>query len=225
MGKRNSKNNYIELITHQLRTPLSTLQSSVDLLELYIQKGNRARQLQVLNKVRKGLNELRKIIDQSTLIYKAEANKLSVTKKEVNFRELINDIIEIVITDTSDKHFINVEIENSAETIYSDELILKEILLNLLTNAIKYSPEGGQIKITATRRGNRTILSVKDEGMGIPASDINKVFEPFFRGSNTSETDGAGLGLSIVKKLSALLQAGIEIESAINKGTEVKLVL
>ncbi|MGK9475487.1 sensor histidine kinase [Melioribacter sp. OK-6-Me] len=225
MKKRDSKNNYIELITHQLRTPLSTVQSSVDLLELYIRKGNKARQLQILNKVKKGLNELRKIIDQSTLIYKAETNKLSLTKKEFNLRELINDIIEIVITDTSDKHFINVDIENSAETIFSDELILKEILLNLVTNAIKYSPEGGQIKITAARRGNRTILSVKDEGMGIPASDINKVFEPFFRGSNTSEIEGAGLGLSIVKKLSALLQAEIEVESTISKGTEFKLVL
>jgi signal transduction histidine kinase len=225
MSKRNSKNNFIEMITHQLRTPLSTVQSSIDLLELYIQKGNKARQLQILNKVRKGLSELRKIIDQSTLLYKSETNKVDVIKKKVYLRQLINDIIESVITDASDKHLINVVIENNAETVNTDEFILKEILLNLLANAIKYSPEGGQIKIAAYMRGSNVVLSVKDEGIGIPSSETDKIFEPFYRCENAGEIEGAGLGLSIVRQLTGILRAEIEIDSKVNKGTEFKVIL
>ncbi|MGK9368255.1 sensor histidine kinase [Melioribacter sp. Ez-97] len=225
MSKKESNNNYIEMVTHQLRTPLSTVQSSIDLLELYIRKGNKARQLQILNKVRKGLSELRKIIDQSTLLYKSETKKVDVIKKKIYVRELINDVIESVITDASDKHFINVDIEKAAETVDADEFILKEILLNLLTNSIKYSPEGGQIKITASMRGNKAVLSVKDEGIGIPSSDLDRIFEPFYRCSNAAEIEGEGLGLSIVKQLAGLLNAEIEIESGVNKGTEFKVIL
>lgn len=219
----NYSNEFINITSHQLRTPLATIQSSIDLLELYIKRENTARQLQVLNKIKKSVMQLRDIIENITELYKKKKQKLNVQK--IYLRKFINDLIEEIIVDASEKHLINVNIEYPEQFIYADEFALKQILVNLLTNSIKFSPEGGQIRLNVKRNDKHLEISIRDEGIGIDENDIKNLFKPFFRAKNASEIPGIGLGLAIIKKLIDLHKGKIKCYSSLGKGTEFQIFL
>ncbi|WP_369325856.1 sensor histidine kinase [Planktothrix tepida] len=110
----------------------------------------------------------------------------------------------------------------------ADPNFLKQILINLLTNAIRYSPEGGTINLELIYQPTEVIFKIRDRGIGIPESELDQVFDAFYRGSNAdsiSGTPGAGLGLTVVKRLVKLHQGTITLESILNQGTIVTLSL
>ena len=104
-----------------------------------------------------------------------------------------------------------------------DPTLLKHIVLNLLSNAIKFSPDNATIKIESESKSGRLLLSVKDEGIGISKEDQTHLFERFFRGTNTTNIQGTGLGLHIVAKYAELMNGTIVCQSLPEKGTEMKL--
>ncbi|WP_083580135.1 sensor histidine kinase [Planktothrix tepida] len=117
---------------------------------------------------------------------------------------------------------------NHPEIFKADPNFLKQILINLLTNAIRYSPEGGTINLELIYQPTEVIFKIRDRGIGIPESELDQVFDAFYRGSNAdsiSGTPGAGLGLTVVKRLVKLHQGTITLESILNQGTIVTLSL
>lgn len=218
--KKNSISNkeILSTISHQLRTPLSTILSSVDLLEFYIKKKNASRQLQVLNKIKRSVINLRNVIDTITELYKKQNQKLNIKKIEI--RKFINDLIEEITVEAKEDHLINVHIEYENKYFYADELVLKQILVNLFLNSIKFSPEGGQILLTVKKENRYLEFSVRDEGIGIDEKEIKYLFKPFYRAKNALEIPGFGLGLAIVEKLVKLHKGKIFCKSSLNKGAE-----
>jgi signal transduction histidine kinase len=103
--------------------------------------------------------------------------------------------------------------------IQGDEKLLQHILINLLSNAIKYSPEGGEVRFEVRREGDSALISISDQGIGIPEEDQQHLFEPFYRASNTASINGTGLGLAIVKESVETHQGTIHYESAPGQGT------
>ncbi|MEJ5351684.1 MAG: HAMP domain-containing sensor histidine kinase [Melioribacteraceae bacterium] len=218
-----SNKEFLSITSHQLRTPLSTILSSVDLLELYIKKKNTTRQLQVLNKIKNSILYLRNVIDNITELYKNET--LKPTIKKIDLRKFVNDLIEEIIIEAREDHLINVHIDDSLKEFRGDEFILKQILVNLFLNSIKFSPEGGQILLSVKKSGSYLNFSVRDEGIGIDEKEIKNLFKPFYRAKNVENIPGFGLGLAIVNKLVKLHKGKIKITSSLNKGTEVNVLI
>ncbi|MEG8989374.1 HAMP domain-containing sensor histidine kinase [Ignavibacteria bacterium 4148-Me] len=218
-----SNKEFLSITSHQLRTPLSTILSSVDLLELYIKKKNTARQLQVLNKIKNSILYLRNVIDNITELYKNETIKPNIQK--IDIRKFVNDVIEEIIIEAKEKHLINVHIDDTIKQFNGDEFILKQILVNLFLNSIKFSPEGGQILLSVKKTGNFLNFSIRDEGIGVDEKEIKNLFKPFYRGKNVENIPGFGLGLAIVYKLVKLHKGKIKITSSLNKGTEVNVLI
>lgn len=216
---------FITSTSHQFRTPLSTLQSSVDLLELYIEKENTARQLEVISKIKKSINYLTNTIDEITALYKYGSSKEKLLVRKVDIRKFINDILDEVAVNISSTHYVNVNIEPGLTTVKCNEFVLKQILLNIINNAIKFSPGGGQIQLDIKADKKFVEFTIRDEGVGIDKSDLQNLFRPFFRGKNVSTIPGAGLGLAIVKRLGKIHKARIQCTSEVNKGTQFRVTI
>jgi signal transduction histidine kinase len=216
---------FITATSHEFRTPLSTIRSSLDLLALYIQKENTSRQLEIIEKLNRSVNYLTEMVDKITLMYKYEPDKQKPIIKKVDTRKFISDVLEEIVINIGTKHFVNVRIDEAISTIYCDEFILKQILINLINNSVKFSPNGGEVRLDVSATKNFIVFSVKDEGVGINKSDMKKLCQPFFRGTNAVKIPGVGLGLSIVKNMGRIHKAKIECYSEPNKGTEFKMLI
>ncbi|NJD21404.1 MAG: HAMP domain-containing histidine kinase [Melioribacter sp.] len=216
---------FISSTSHQFFTPLTTILSSVELLEYYIKNENYTRQQEIINKIKRSIANLTHTLEGITNLYKYHSLKQKLNLKNIPIRKFVNDLLEEVVVNIGDSILIIVNIEPELNTIYCDEFILKQILLNLIHNAVKFSPDGGQIRFDIKKRKNGIEFSVKDEGIGIAKSDLRKLFNPFFRGKNATTIPGAGLGLAIVKNLSQLLKAKIQCVSNQKEGTEFKVLV
>jgi signal transduction histidine kinase len=221
----NNQSEFISATSHQFRTPLATIQSSLELLEVYISKKNTTRQQQIINKIKRSIAYLDQIVDKITTLYKYGSLKQKPHIVKIGVRKFLNELLDELIFYVDDIHYINVNIEKSIDIIYADEFILKQILSNLLSNAIKFSPAGGQVQLKVSENKNDIEFSVQDEGMGISIEDQKKLFEPFFRSENVITISGTGLGLTVVKSLAAIHKVKIEFKSKINEGTEFKVYL
>ncbi len=215
---------FISSMSHQLRTPIASIQSSLEVLELYIKKENPARQIQMLNKIKKSLVGFKDSLERITMLYRHELIKQKLKIRRIEPHKFLNDLLDEIVADSGNKHFINVNIDNSINNFSADEFVLKQILVNLLNNSIKFSPEGGQIQLSVINNKKRLEISVKDEGIGIDEKDMVKLYQPFFRGENAISIPGEGLGLAIVKKLCDLHKINIVCNSRQNSGTEFKLI-
>ena len=214
---------FISSTSHQFRTPLSTLQSSVELLEFYIKKGNTARQQEIIEKIKRSIISLTETLEKITTLYRYNLLKETLNFKRIDLKKLINELLDEVVVNISDSHLIGVSIEPGVKEIRCDGFIIKQILLNLINNAIKFSPQGGQIKIDINRNKRWIEFLVRDEGIGINKNDLEKLFQPFFRGRNSGNIPGVGLGLTIVENLTKMHRGRIECTSKLNEGAEFKL--
>ncbi len=212
---------FISSTSHQFRTPLATMQSSAELLEFYIKKGNTERELEILEKIKRSISILTDTLERITELYKLRTVQKKIILKRCDPRKIINEILEEVVVNIGDKHLLGVNIDREIKSIKCDAFILKQILINLIGNAVKFSPDGGQIKIDVRREKGWILLSVRDEGIGIDPGDMKNLFQPFFRGKNAAPIGGAGLGLAIIKNLIRMHGGRVECRSKLNEGTEV----
>lgn len=220
---RKFQSDFITSTSHQFRTPLATFQSSIELLEYYINESNTDRQLETIQKIKKTLRSLNTTIENITTLYKHSASKQKLSLKPINLQQFSNELLDELVFSISKTHFLQISIEDGLKEITSDEFILKQILLNLIHNAIKFSPNGGQIKLDILRSGRYIEFIVKDEGIGIDKSDLKKIYTPFKRGKNTTLIPGAGLGLAIVQNFARLLKAKVDCTSKLNEGTTFRI--
>ena len=216
---------FISATSHQLRTPIASIQSSLDVLELYIKRENTARQIQALNKIKKSLAGLKDTLERITTLYKHEVIKQKLKISQIEPHLFFNDLLDEVMVESENKHFININIDSSVKPFFADEFVLKQIIMNLLSNAIKFSPEDSQIQLSVLTNKKHLEISVKDEGIGIDKKDLKKLYQPFFRGKNAAAIPGEGLGLAIVKKMCDLHKIKIECFSEYNRGTEFVLIV
>ena len=216
---------FISSTSHQLRTPIASIQSSLEVLELYIKRNNTARQLQAINKIKKSFVGLKNTLERITTLYKHEVIKQKLIITKIEPHKFFNDLLDEVLIDSESGHFVNVNIDEQVMVFFADEFVMKQIIINLLNNAIKFSPDGGQIQLSVIINKKYLEIYIKDEGIGIDKKDLIKLYQPFFRGRNAAAIQGEGLGLAIVKKLCDLHKIKIECTSEQNRGTEFKLII
>ncbi len=213
------KSRIISTISHEYRTPLTTIGSSAQMLEKYRHKLNEQQQLKHLGRIQAAVSHLTALVSDVLFLNKAEFEKLEFQPESIElvnfFREVIEEL-QAGITNNCQLTFENFE-ENIP--FQGDAKLLRQLLTNLVSNAIKYSPGGGSILVKLYYEGNNVVFTVSDQGIGIPQKDQYKLFESFERASNVGTIQGTGLGLSIVKKGVDLHGGTISVESELDVGT------
>jgi PAS domain S-box-containing protein len=214
------KSRFVSMASHEFRTPLSTVLSSAYLIQKYTGAGeDQARREKHLQRVISSVNMLTDILNDFLSVGKIEEGKIQVRPAEFNLQEHVNAVVDEIKNNLKQKQQISYHHQGNT-TVLMDASLLKHILLNLLTNASKFSPETSTIEISTVCSNTITTLAVRDHGIGISKDDQLHLMERFFRGTNAGNIQGTGLGLHIVSKYAELMNGTVECKSELEKGTE-----
>lgn len=217
------KSRFVSMASHEFRTPLSTILSSAYLVSQYTSTDDQPRRDKHLQRIISSVNLLTDILNDFLSVGKIEEGKISVRFTMTNIPHLVNEMLgEIRPILKNGQQLLYTH--TGAKDAVMDMTLLKHIIINLVSNAIKFSPENGNINITTTIDGNILTLSVKDDGIGISKEDMVHLFERFYRGTNAINIQGTGLGLNIVSKYAELMNGNITCDSELNKGTRFTIV-
>lgn len=218
------KSRFVSMASHEFRTPLSTILSSATLVSKYPSTEEFEKRERHIRRIRDSVNHLNELLEDFLSLGKLEEGKVSITVSSFAVKEFMEDVIEEmkVQAKPGQEIFFTYEGNNNFST---DKRMLKNITINLVSNAIKFSGEGKSIDINASNANNELNVTIKDKGLGIPEEDMPHLFSTFFRGKNVSNIQGTGLGLPIVKRYVDLLKGTINVESRLEEGTEFNLTL
>lgn len=218
------KSRFVSMASHEFRTPLTTMLSSLSLIKKYAETSDFESQSKHINKIKGSINNLTDILNDFLSVSKLEEGKINYQPEQQNLSTFIADIISEMKFMAVNGQIINQNYTGN-EIVLIDTKLLKNVLFNLISNAIKFSPENGLIEINTIVDNKQILITVKDNGIGIPKEDQKHLFERFFRGHNATNIQGTGLGLNIVSKYLELMNASIQCQSEQNKGTQFTITI
>ncbi|HVV26027.1 MAG TPA: ATP-binding protein [Candidatus Saccharimonadales bacterium] len=218
------KSEFISLASHQLRTPLSAIQTYSNMLAAGYMGEISPPQREALETIIKATERMNELISTLLNITRMESGSIPVNMRSLPVSKLAGEVLKELALLASEKS-IKLSLKtagNGSGSIKTDRFILKEIITNLVTNAIKYTPENGRVKVTVRLRLKNVLIQVTDTGWGIPKLSQDQIFNKFFRGHNVvkRETSGTGLGLYLVKGLVETLDGRIWFKSREGEGTD-----
>jgi PAS domain S-box-containing protein len=219
------KAQFITMASHEFRTPLSTVLSSVFLLENYTGQELENNKAIHLGKIKWSVNNLTQLLNDFTSLGKLEEGRVKVAYSEINIHEFLEELIPEMELVRKGNQTIRCEYFGEEREVLLDKQLLRSILLNLISNAIKYSSIDAEIKLIATLTDTDLIIKIIDQGIGIPKDEHKQIFKRFYRAQNASNIEGTGLGLNIVKKYARLMKGNIEFQSELNKGSTFTVTL
>jgi signal transduction histidine kinase len=215
------KNRFISVISHEFRTPLTGIKSSVQLFERYGDKWDTEKKQKFFNTIYNSIRFTNLLLDDISIIGQDESGKMSYNPSLCAIEEVCQQAFDDIKAVFGKSIMINFWAKPGSIKTLADETLLRHILNNILSNAVKYSGNEKQIDFSVIIDNDKIIFTITDHGIGIPEEDLKYIFEPFHRASNAELIKGTGLGLSIVKRCVELHEGSIEIKSAIDKGTTV----
>lgn len=219
------KSQLITMASHEFRTPLTTILSSVFLLDRYsgadLEREKRAH----LNKIKRAIASLNDLLSEFISLGKLDEGKVNVVYNEVDVKAFLEELVNDMEPLRKSNQPITFHFRGEEKEVGIDKKLLQGIVLNLISNAIKYSSNNAPIVVTASVQKKNMILQVIDHGIGIPKEEQHHIFERFYRANNATNIEGSGLGLNIVQKYVHLLNGTIEFDSEVNKGTTFTVTL
>jgi signal transduction histidine kinase len=213
------KSRFVSMASHEFRTPLSTILSSAYLVSKYPSAEDHPKREKHIQRIVSSVNTLNDILNDFLSVGKIEEGKIQLRFCDTNVEEVISTISNELQTILKQGQQIIYKHEGK-KTFILDPTLLKHIVMNLVSNAIKFSPENAPIQVYSDINDSELTLSVKDSGIGISKEDQNHLFERFFRGANVTNIQGTGLGLHIVGKYAELMNGSVTCNSELEKGTE-----
>lgn len=217
------KSRFVSFASHEFRTPLSTILSSIYLIQIYTTTEEQLKRQKHIERIISSTNTLTDILNDFLSIGKIEEGKITPKPATLNIKDQVGSIIQEIKNIQKQGQFI-IYTHSGNELVVIDPSLLKHIVLNLLSNAIKFSPEHSAIEVFTQLNDDHLLLTVTDHGIGISEEEQEHLFERFFRGSNTSNIQGTGLGLHIVAKYAELMNGTITCSSSIMTGTKMTLI-
>ena len=218
------KSRFVSMASHEFRTPLSTVLSSISLLAKYNTTEDQSKRDKHIDRIKSSVKTLTDILNEFLSLGKIEEGKVEVKSELFDISEFINSITNEMNVLLKPGQEIKYEHSGKNNT-YTDSSLLKHVLINLVSNAIKFSPENANITIACKVDNENTTIKITDQGMGIPMADQIHLFERFFRATNATNIQGTGLGLHIVGRYIEILNGTISYESELEKGSTFKIVL
>lgn len=213
------KSRFVSIASHEFRTPLTSVQLSVSLIEQYAKTLNSPNIIKHVHKIKGAVGNLTSILNDFLSLEKLEAGKQEAAYHDFNLVEFSETITEEMQALAKQNQNIIYQHTGTKSVIRLDQNLLKNCIVNLVSNAIKYSGENSFIGFTTEINERDCIITVSDNGIGIPEADQKHLFEAFFRAHNTGTIPGTGLGLNIVARYTSLMNGNIDFKSEVNQGT------
>lgn len=213
------KSRFISMVSHEYRTPLTAIVLSTEILSDYSDKLSAENRKMHYDRIRQSVHTMTTLIENIVQYNKIQLGKTDFIPVLFSLDQLCLSMTHELQFIAKDKVKIDLTIINGDRKVYLDEQLMRQIIFNLLSNAIKYSLQGGTIDFIVEINNDIVIMKVKDQGIGIPAEDLNKLWEPFYRARNVGAISGTGLGLSLIKNAVELQGGTITCESEENVGT------
>lgn len=224
MDLNRMKSNFISLASHEFRTPLATVLSSLSLVQKYADMQETTKRDKHITRIQSSVKHLNDILNDFLSVSKLEEGKVVCQPVWTSLSAVIQQVIpqmqEIARPGQTFDVTYSIRRPVSTDQVYIDPALVRNILFNLLSNAIKYSPPQSAITLRADINAQALRIAIRDQGIGIPPEDQGHLFERFFRASNAGNIAGTGLGLHIVGSYVRLMNGGVSFNSQVNEGTE-----
>lgn len=218
------KARFVSMVSHEFRTPLAVIQTSVDILHRYHDRLTDERRIEYLLETERQVQHMKMLMEDYLSLDRAEFGQIELSLTDCDIVTFCQNVISNMKL-ISPQRQIDLHTPFDSFIIRADIGLLQQMLMNLLSNAIKYSDEASEISITLASQHNEVTLEIRDHGIGIPNDEQDKLFSTFFRASNARHRQGTGLGLAIVKRAVEAHCGSIDIQSEVGVGTIVTLAL
>ncbi len=214
-----TKSHLMRMISHEFRTPITIIRTSSELIERYSERMAPEQRAEHFNAIYREIDFLNAMIEDVAIVTRLQNERFRLQFKPLDLQGFCLELIAAFKRRIAPDHIFKFESVGNLNGVPIDETLLRHILGNLLSNAAKYSPPGSEVLLRVERKTDELRITVRDQGIGIPESDRPNLFEPFFRGSNTENQPGSGLGMKIVADSVRLYQGSISFESTVGAGT------
>lgn len=194
------RNQFITMTSHEFRTPLASILTSSELLEHYGQNWSHEKMVGHLKRIQNSVKHIISMMDDVLFLGRSESGRLIVHKEYLDLGEAVAQILDEIRLNQKNSHPIAFDYQGGCADAFADRKLVRQIVTNLVMNAIKYSPAGSPVNVRLGCKGNVASMLIEDEGIGIPENEASQIFEPFFRAANVGDISGTGLGLAIVKR-------------------------
>lgn len=194
------RNQFITMTSHEFRTPLASILTSSELLEHYGHNWSHEKMIGHLKRIQNSVKHIISMMDDVLFLGRSESGRLILHKEYLDLGETVGQILDEIRLNHKHSHPIAYDNQGGCHDAFADRKLVRQIVTNLVTNAIKYSPEGSLVTVRLGCEGNLATMVVEDDGIGIPDTQTAQIFEPFFRAANVGDISGTGLGLAIVKR-------------------------
>lgn len=224
LREREMNSHFIGQAAHEFRTPLAVIQTAAEALKLYSGRMSSHAQHVRLTKIEDAVQQMTDLLHNALTFSRADAGKIKAERQPVDLRAVAQEVVRDVGASFGE-HQINVTVRGAARLPQLDPSLAREILINLVTNAAKYSPNGAPIDVEVVTGATDVRIRVTDHGIGIAPADLEHVFEAFRRGANVGDIPGTGLGLAICKRAVETHGGSISVESQVGSGTTFTVTL
>jgi PAS domain S-box-containing protein len=219
------KSRFVAMTSHEFRTPLTTIQSSVELLQRYRARWTEEKQLTYLHRIQTAVERMTQMLNDMLTISEAESGKLEFKPTPMDLVQFCQDLVEELQQAGGQQHTLKFTHQYQCMAGSIDAKLLRHILSNLLSNAIKYSPIGSTVEFDLICFDGNAVFQIQDQGIGIPPEEQPRLFESFHRATNVGTIQGTGLGLAIVKQCVELHRGMITVTSEVGQGTRFTVTL
>lgn len=213
---------FLDVLSHEIGTSLTRIDGQAFLLRRNAAAEAPADIVVRADKIRDAVRHVESVVQQIQLGSEAGERAMDMTPAAVNLRELVEDV---VLSGASEAVAVETELAGLPESVWADPGMLRQILDNVLANAVKYSRPGGAVRIRGGTESGNAVLSVADQGRGIPADEQERVFTPYYRARNSRGVHGAGIGLYVARRFVESHGGTITVDSAVDAGTTVTIRL
>ncbi len=219
------KSQIIGTVSHEYRTPLTSILAAASTLVKYSEQLDELRQQKFLGIIEQKARYMSKLVDNMLLVNQFEVDKPKLKPMPLDLLQFFSDLIEQERETAGDRHEFVFQVSGNNQGFWGDRGLLQQIFSNLMSNAIKYSPDGGTVEFHLIGKESQVIFSIQDRGIGIPIADQENLFQSFSRASNVDTIPGTGLGLAIAKACVELHGGNITLSSQVGQGTKVTVTL
>ncbi|MFP4528289.1 MAG: ATP-binding protein [Candidatus Kapaibacterium sp.] len=213
------KTRFIQMVSHEYRTPLSVIAASAEFLDMYDKNKSPEKFEKHIFKILRSVESMTKLLEDVLMVGKVESGNLRCNPTEFELADFCDSLVKEVTIADQGRHPVEFKSNVESWLFTSDPLLLRHALSNILTNAMKYSPEHSPVVFSMEISHDQAVFTISDRGMGISEEDLRSIFNPFHRGKNIGNTSGFGLGLQIAHGCIESLEGTISVNSKINEGS------
>ena len=223
-----AKSDFLAAMSHELRTPLNAIGGYAQLIELGVRGPVTEAMVEDLRKIQRSKEHLNTLVGGVLAFAKGGTGRIELRTRPVPVGALLRSVLDMIAPQLAERsmNLTPVQVEGDI-TLHADEDKSRQILLNVLANALKFTPVGGNITVTATFAGRMGRIAVRDSGIGVPADQLDAIFEPFVQAGSAlqSRDGGVGLGLAISRQLARAMSGDLTVESVVGAGSTFTLEL